>query len=59
MARLAKQVLFFDSEKKHSIRYDADPSDKSPAMLSVYLKKSSLTTPYPRRIEVVISVNDD
>lgn len=41
-----------NSEKKHSIRYDA--IDKDAGVTSVYVMKSSLVTPYPKNIIITV-----
>jgi hypothetical protein len=45
-------ILVLDSEKKHSVRYDA--RDDKGAMTSVYIMKSALKPPYPVRIKVTV-----
>ena len=43
-----------NSEKKHSVRYDAVNGDA--AITFVYVMKSSLKTPYPQNINVTIEM---
>lgn len=43
-----------NSEKKHSVRYDAVNGEA--AITSVYVMKSSLKIPYPQNINVTIEM---
>lgn len=43
----------FQSEKKHSIRYDA--ADDNAEISSVYISKRALTSPYPKELIVTVS----
>lgn len=47
--------MSINSEKKHSIRYDA--KDNNAAITSVYVMKSSLPKPYPTNITITINHN--
>ena len=52
-------ILVFNSEKKHSVRYDVDPSIESPALTSAYvmwdaLRSSGFKRTLPRKIRVTI-----
>lgn len=40
--------------KKHSVRYNAEPSADPPAVTSVYISKSVLTEPYPQKLTISI-----
>ena len=41
--------------KKHSVRYNADPvGEVEPNMISVYVSKTALTTPYPKFIAITV-----
>jgi len=46
-----------NSEKKHSVRYDAVNGEA--AITSVYVMKSSLITPYPTKIIISVEFNKE
>jgi len=46
-----------NSEKKHSVRYDAKDNDAG--VTSVYIMKSSLTTPYPSEVTISVEWNKE
>ena len=46
-----------NSEKKHSVRYDA--VDKEAGVTSVYVMKSSLTHPIPQSIVVKVEMDNE
>lgn len=48
------QIMQFNEEKKHSVRYDAAPGTVKPMLTSVYVMKTALPNPYPRSISVQI-----
>lgn len=52
-----KVPMKINSEKVHSIRYDA--IDKDAGVTSVYVMKSSLVTPYPQSINVIIEMENN
>lgn len=45
-------VLEFNSEKVHSVRYDATGDE--PLVSSIYIKKSELTRPFPKKVKVTV-----
>lgn len=45
-------TLEFNSEKKHSVRYD-DPAEGE-VVSSVYVNKAALPKPYPKAIKLTI-----
>lgn len=49
--------LIFKDEKKHSVRYDADPKEENPCVTSIYVLKAALTKPYAETIYVSIVTN--
>ena len=51
---MEKQVIIFDTAdpKKHSIRFNT--SDLEAATASIYLKKTIIGTPVPKKIKVTI-----
>lgn len=50
-----KIEMRINSEKKHSVRYDA--SDKDAGLTSVYVMKSSLPNPIPQTITITVRFN--
>lgn len=44
--------MTINSEKKHSIRYDA--ADNNAIITSIYVMKSGLQMPYPQKITVKV-----
>lgn len=48
------QTLQINEAKKHSVRYDARPSDPDPMLTSIYVGKNVLKAPYPATINVTI-----
>jgi len=46
-----------NSEKKHSVRYDAVDNDAG--ITSIYIMKSSLITPYPTKIIISVEFNKE
>lgn len=50
----ATQVLQINEAKKHSVRYDARPSDPEPMLSSIYVSKNTLKAPYPGAITVTV-----
>lgn len=52
---MLKLEMKMNSEKKHSVRYDAISED-DPAITSVYVMKSSLIKPYPEKITIKIEM---
>lgn len=56
MSEFATQALVFESEKKHSVRYNpADPSAEVVPLTAAYISKSALPRPYPRAIVITLS----
>jgi hypothetical protein len=51
---MTTQTLYLREPKKHSVRYDASPTDVRPMLSSVYVSKEHLTAPYPTAITVTI-----
>lgn len=52
---VSTRFKFFD-EKKHSVRYNADPvGDAEPNAVSVYVNKTALTKPYPKFITITVA----
>lgn len=49
-------TLYFNEEKKHSVRYDADKKDDEAVMSSAYISKTFLSKPYPKVITVTVEV---
>lgn len=53
MTEFAKQAVVFDSEKKHSVRYNAaDPKSENAAVTAIYIMKKALPVPYPKAVVV-------
>jgi len=46
-------TLVMNSEKRHSVRYDAVGDD--PALTSAYIMKHSLPKPYPQTVKVTLA----
>lgn len=55
--QIAKIEMVINSEKKHSVRYDAAKSDDA-AITSVYVMKHSLPKPTPAKLTVTIEVKE-
>ena len=55
-----KQIIeqYFDKSeaKKHSICYK--PSEANPAMTSIYIMKSHMTMPYPKKLWVKVEIEE-
>lgn len=52
---IATQRLIFREPKKHSVLYDAKPGTPV-AVSSLYIFKALLTEPWPKELEIEISV---
>jgi hypothetical protein len=51
---LASVPMKINSEKKHSVRYDA--IDKDVALQSVYVMKTSLPNPIPQELIIIVEL---
>ena len=49
-------VLKFNSEKKHSVRFDAE--DPSSPVSSLYIKKGDLPHPFPKHVSLTINTEE-
>lgn len=49
-----KVTMKLDEEKKHSVRYDA--VEKHAAIKSIYIMKSDLPKPYPKQVQVEVTL---
>ena len=57
MAELCKVEMLFDSEKKHSVRYNCD--ENGAGLASVYLMKSVLPlNNHPEKITVTVETDE-
>jgi hypothetical protein len=46
--------MILESEKKHSVRYNAASQADEEVLVSAYIMKTALTRPYPLKIKVTI-----
>jgi hypothetical protein len=53
-----EQVVIFDKfeAKKHSVCYKT--SQENPAVTSIYVMKSALPNPYPKKLKVVLMADE-
>jgi hypothetical protein len=49
--------MHINSEKKHSVRYDANTSES--AITSVYVMKTSLPKPTPQKLTITIKMENE
>jgi hypothetical protein len=51
--------MLFESEKKHSVRYNANPAFNDPCVTSVYVMKSALSRPFPKKFLLTITTGPE
>lgn len=53
---VTNQTLYFNSEKKHSVRYDCAPGSVKPMLTSIYVGKDSFVgKAFPRAVIVTVT----